>query len=395
MIDPLTIGRTGERLHGWITLADELAACFAERAPDHDRAGTTPKENFADLRAAGFHLLPVPEAYGGWGATLGESVRVIERLARGDGATALVFDMHVQVVGSLAETRPWDEDRFAHFCQEIVEHGALINSAATEPELGSPSRGGLPRTTARKEGSVWRVMGRKSWASGAPVLSHFLIPAVIADAPPGTVGVFLMAMDRPGIRIEETWDPLGMRATGSHDLVLEDVPVEAQNLVALREAGAPDPARVSTGAWFGLTVGGVYLGIAQAARDVALQYAQERQPTALQGKSIATLEPIQRLVGQMEAELLTARALLYATADAWTERPEQRGQLGSHIGLAKATATQHAVNAVDLALRVVGGQSMARSFPLERLFRDVRAGLFHPPTEDAAYIGVGKGLLGA
>lgn len=393
MIDLLSLD-TNTRLAGWLEHADELAERFRKRAPAHDRAGTTATENFADLRAAGFHLLPVPHEYGGWGATLFEAVRVIERLARGDGATALVFDMHVQVVGSLAETRPWQEDHFAHFCHEIVAHGALINSAATEPELGSPSRGGLPKTTARKDGSVWRVTGRKSWASGAPVLSHFLIPAVLEDAPHGTVGVFLMAMDRPGIHVEETWDPLGMRGTGSHDLVLEAVRIDARNLVAVRQAGAPDPARVSTGAWFGLTVGGVYLGIAQAARDVALHYAQERKPTALGGKAIATLEPIQRLAGQMEAELLGARALLYATAGAWAQQPEQRTHLASYVGLAKATATQHAVNATDVALRIVGGQSMARSFPLERLFRDVRAGLFHPPTEDAAYVGVGKQILG-
>ena len=392
MIDLLALN-FDNRLARWLQRADELAERFRERAPEHDRAGTTAGENFAALRAAGFHLLPVPQEYGGWGATLPEAVRVIERLARGDGATALVFDMHVQVVGSLAETRPWDGDRFAHFCHEIVEHGALVNSAATEPELGSPSRGGLPKTTARKDGNVWRITGRKSWASGAPVLSHFLIPAVLEDAPQGTIGVFLMAMDRPGVHVEETWDSLGMRGTGSHDLVLEAVPVDASNLVAVREAGAPDPARVSTGAWFGLTVGGVYLGIAQAARDVALQYAQERKPTALGGASIATLEPIQRLAGQLEAELLGARALLYATADAWAQQPEQRKHLASYVGLAKATATQHAVNATDLALRIVGGQSMARSFPLERLFRDVRAGLFHPPTEDAAYVGVGKQML--
>jgi len=213
MIDPLSLN-IHTRLAGWLECADDLAVRFRERAPEHDRAGTTPTENFAALRAAGFHLLPVPQEYGGWGATLPEAVRVVERLACGDGATGLVFDMHVQVVGSLAETRPWQEDRFAHFCQEIVEHGALINSAATEPELGSPSRGGLPKTKARNDGGAWRVTGRKSWASGAPVLSHFLIPAVLEDASPGTVGVFLMAMDRSGIHIEETWNPLGMRATG-------------------------------------------------------------------------------------------------------------------------------------------------------------------------------------
>lgn len=392
MIDLLS-HTSNKRLDRWLDLAADLATRFAERAPEHDRNGSTPHENFDDLRAAKLHLLPVPEKYGGWGATLPEAVRVVERLARGDGATALVFDMHVQVVGSLAETRPWDEVRFAEFCRQIMEQGALINAAATEPQLGSPSRGGLPATKAHWDGSVWRITGRKSWASGAPVLSHFLIPAVIEDAPEDTVGIFLMTMDRPGIQIEETWDPLGMRATGSHDLVMEDVPIESHHLVTKRAPNVPDPSRFSGAAWFGLTVSAVYLGIAEAARDVAIKFAQERKPTALQGASIATLEPIQRLVGQLEAELLTARSLLYATAEAWDKRPEQRADLAAHVGLAKATATQHAVNATDLALRVVGGQSMARSFPLERLFRDVRAGLFHPPTEDAAYTGVGKLLL--
>jgi alkylation response protein AidB-like acyl-CoA dehydrogenase len=393
MLDMLSLNANA-RLERWLMIADELAARFRARAPEHDRAGTVPSENFEDIRAAQLHLLPVPQEYGGWGATLPEAVRVIERLARGDGATALVFGMHVQVVGSLAETRPWDNARFADFCRQIVEQGALVNSAATEPQLGSPSRGGLPATKARWDGSMWRITGRKSWASGAPVLTHFLIPAVLEDAPQGTVGVFLVATDRRGIQIEETWDPLGMRSTGSHDLVLEDVPIDGDNLVMRREPGVPDPGKGSTGAWFGLTVGGVYLGVAQAARDVALQFAQERTPTALRGAQIATLEPIQRLVGQLESELLTARALLYATADAWAQQPEQRTSLAAHIGLSKAIATQHAVAATDLALRVVGGQSMARSFPLERLFRDVRAGLFHPPTEDAAYITLGKSLLG-
>jgi alkylation response protein AidB-like acyl-CoA dehydrogenase len=138
----------------------------------------------------------------------------------------------------------------------------------------------------------------------------------------------------------------------------------------------------------------VYLGVAEAAREAAIAFARERKPTALKGQSIATLEPIQRLLGNLEAELLTARALLYSIADAWTACPEQRPALMPKIGLCKVIATTHAVRATDLALRVVGGQSMSRSLPLERFFRDVRAGLFHPPTEDVAYAGIGKQLLG-
>lgn len=393
MSDPLTLTRTGARLDGWLALADQLAARFAERAAQHDREGSFPFENFDDLRAAKLHLLTVPEEFGGWGATLAEAVRVMERLARGDGSTALVFDMHVQVLGSLSESRPWDGDLFAQFCRNIVEHGAIINSCATEPELGSPSRGGLPATRARWDGDGYRITGRKTFSSGSPVLTHALIPAVPDNADGETVGVFLVPMDRPGIRIEETWDVLGMRTTGSNDLWLDDVPVSASELVQRRGPDSPDPGRVSGGAWFGMTISAVYLGIATAARDAAIDFAQRRTPTALKGAAIATLQPIQRLVGALEAELLTARALLYNTADAWAQCPDERPDLMAHVGLCKVTATTHAVNATDLALRVVGGQSMSRALPLERLFRDVRAGLFHPPTDDVAYANLGKRLL--
>lgn len=393
MSDPLTLTRTSARLDRWLRLADELAPRFGERAARHDREGSFPFENFDDLRAAGLHLLTVPEEFGGWGATLPEAIRVIERLARGDGSTALVFDMHVQVLGSLSESRPWDGDQFARFCCSIVEGGAIINSCASEPELGSPSRGGLPATHARWTGDGYRLTGRKTFSSGSPVLTHALIPAMLDNAPEGTVGVFLMPMDRPGVRIEETWDVLGMRTTGSNDLWLEDVPVSASDLVQRRGPDVPDPGKVSGGAWFGMTIAGVYLGIASAARDAAIDFARQRTPTALGGAAIATLEPIQRQLGALEAELLTARALLYTTAEAWAEHPAQRPDLMTHVGLCKVIATTHAVSATDLALRVVGGQSMSRALPLERLFRDVRAGLFHPPTEDMAYANLGKRLV--
>lgn len=393
MNDPLGVIETNEPLQRWLAQADELALRFAERAAQHDRDRSFPFDNFADLRAAGFHLLTVPSEYGGWGATLAEAVRVIERLARGDGPTTLVFDMHVQVIGSLSESRSWPEEHFAAFCQQVVERGAWINSCATEPELGSPSRGGLPKTRATWTGDGWRITGHKSFTSGSVVLTHMLIPAVLDNAPDGTIGIFLVPTDRPGLQIEDTWDTLGMRTTASNDLILTDVPVAVDELVLRREPGTPDPGRFSGGAWFSLTIAGVYLGIAEAARDAAIDFARNRTPTALNGQSIATLPSIQQLVGALETELLTARALLYNIAERWVAQPDVRPQLAAHIGLCKVVATTHAVNAVDRALRVVGGQSMSRSLPLERLFRDVRAGLFHPPTEELAYTNIGKALL--
>ncbi|GAC1545154.1 MAG: acyl-CoA dehydrogenase family protein [Herpetosiphon sp.] len=397
MLDPLDWTLPSERLRPWLGQADELATHFAERAVVHDREGSFPFENFRDLQAARFHLLPVPQEFGGWGCTIEEAVRVIERLARGDGATALVFAMHLQVLGGASEGRPWTEERFAHLCRAVVADGGFVNSTATEPELGSPSRGGLPATTATRVEGGWRINGRKTWSSGSPVLGHFLAPAVLngPDLAADTIGVFDLRPDMPGLRIEETWNVMGMRTTGSHDLVLEQVVVRDEDLLVERAPGTPDAGRASSGAWFGMVVSAVYLGVATAARDQAIRFAQERRPTALGGKAIATLEVIQQRLGALESELLPARSLLYSIARSWASWPERRPELMAHVGATKVLATHNAIAATDLAMRIVGGTAMERSFPLERLFRDVRAGLFHPPAEEAGHARLGQALFAA
>ncbi len=396
MIDPLAWQAPSERAAGWLATARELAERFAARAPAHDQAASFAFENIADLQAAGFHRLPLPAEYDGWAVTLPEAVRILETLASGDGPTALIFAMHVQVLGSASEGRPWDEPRFAQLCRAVAADGGLVNATATEPELGSPSHGGLPATAATWVGDGWRITGRKSWATGAPILGHFLTPAVLLapDVPPGTVGIFDLRPGRPGLRIEETWDVMGMRTTGSHDLVLEDVAVAADDLLVRRLPGTADAGRVSNGAWFGMAVSAVYLGIAMAAREVAVRFAHERRPSGLGGKSIASLEVIQGRLGRLEAELLTARSWTYSLADAWQRFPERRPELTAHVGLSKVVATNHAVTATGWAMRLVGGTAMERKFPLERLFRDVEAGLFHPPADEQGYARLGQALLG-
>ncbi len=396
MIDPLLFTGRYPRQQELLALADQLVPGFAVRAAEHDRHGTFPHENFAAIRAAQLHLLTVPKEYGGWGVALPEALLVLERLARGDGATALVFAMHVQVLGSAGESRTWPEDRFAAICGDVVQEGALINSAASEPDLGSPSRGGLPATRARWSGDGWVLDGRKTFATGAPELTYFLVPAVLdaPDVPPETVGVFLIRTRQPGVDVEQTWDVMGMRTTGSHDLVFGGARLDPDALITRRQPGSPDRSKASGGAWFGLSVAAVYLGIGEAARDAAIAFAHERKPTALGGKPIASLETIRQRLGALETELLTARALLYSIADAWEHAPADRAALMPYVGQTKVVATTHAVAAADLALRVVGGQSMSRQLPFERLFRDVRAGLFHPPTEEAAHTTLGKSILG-
>jgi alkylation response protein AidB-like acyl-CoA dehydrogenase len=396
MDDPLLLVPRSPRQERLLTMARELAERAAERAAAHDREGTLARANFDDIRAAGYHTLTIPAEYGGWGATMLETCLAQEQLARGDGATALTIDMHLHLIGTEREMHTWPEPIFANFCRRSVADGWLVNSIASEPELGSPSRGGLPATVACREPDGWRLRGRKTWASGIEVLTHALITCAVEapDEPEGAIGIFLVPTSLPGMRVEPTWDSMGMRATGSHDLLLEDVLLPPEAALAIKPPGTRPTVAGAGAAWFALTVASVYLGVAEAARDFALRFAQERKPTALNGRSIATLETVQRQLGAIETSLLASRALLYSLAESWDGAGERRHELLPALAACKVQALNSAVAAADMATRVVGGSSMSRALPIERYLRDVRAGLFHPPSEDAAFAGLGKAMAG-
>ena len=152
--------------------------------------------------------------------------------------------------------------------REIVLHGAMLNAAQAEPELGSPSHGGLPATTARptRQGS-WRITGRKIYTTGAPGLRYFLLLATIAeDGQPPRLGTFLLPHDIPGVHIEKTWDALALRASGSDDLVMEDAVVGSEALLDLRPAGTPDPRAALGLPWATITLAAIYTGLAVAAQ---------------------------------------------------------------------------------------------------------------------------------
>lgn len=378
-----------ERQAEFMNLADALAVRAAARAATHDRENTFPFDTFRELQEAGYLALTVPEEFGGRGANVLEIALAQERLARGDGSVALAATMHLGQVGMLAQTRAWPPAIFERLCREIVTEGALINSAASEPDLGSPSRGGLPSTTATRTATGWRLNGRKSWTSLAPALRYFTVMAAVHDTDKTPYRAnFLLPAGTPGVEIIETWDNLSMRATASHDLVLTDVELPEEAL--LPEAGAriPSDPRV-----WGIVTGAVYTGIAFAARDFAVNYARERRPNSLPGP-IAELQTVQHRVAEIELLLLQARAVLYNAAEAWLAHPDQQDKLAWQLAAAKYLATNNAIKVTDLALRVVGSVGLTRALPLERYFRDVRAGLGNPPMDDVALTTIGRAALG-
>ncbi|MFC4808887.1 acyl-CoA dehydrogenase family protein [Paenibacillus sp. GCM10023250] len=372
-----------EKEEAWVRKAEALATRFAERAERHDREGSFPFDNFADLREAGYLRITVPKEYGGEELSLRELVLLQERLAYGDGSTALAVGWHVGQLLHLRTTRKWPDAAFAELCRDIVADGAMINTFASEAGTGSPSRGGRPETVAvPAEGGGWRITGRKTFSTLSPILDRFVVTAYLPDE--DATGEFLVRRSE-GVTVAETWDTIGMRATGSHDVVLDGAYAAPEG--RLTGKGTDDG-----GGWM-LHIPACYMGIAFAARDFALNFARTYRPNTLD-KPIAALPPVQQQIGEMEIALRSARALLYEAADRWDREPEGRTSLKPELGLAKYAVTNNALRIVDLAMRIVGGASLSRSHPLERYYRDVRAGLHNPPMDNAVVSSLAAAALG-
>jgi alkylation response protein AidB-like acyl-CoA dehydrogenase len=364
--------------------ARAAAGVAAPHAPAHDRDGSFPVEGLAALAENGYLSLNLPEHLGGGGASVSDMVLGNLELAKGDASLGLVVAMHCALLGRVRDASVWPADLFERVARDVIEartgHGALINSLASEPEMGSPSRGGLPATRAERVEGGFLLNGRKSFSSGSTVLRWGVVSAAIhVDSREPYLGSFVVPMTAPGVSIEPTWDTLGMRATASHTLLLKDVFV-AENTEVPRDTPARDPLPHER-AW-SLTVAAVYLGVAEAARDFACAFARSRTPTALGGKSIASLPSIRDRAGRMDLALFEARGLLVSTARAWDAGPTVEMQAA--LAAAKVVASNTAVAVAEQAMRLVGGSSMDRASPLERHYRDVRGGLHHPPQDDAA-----------
>lgn len=194
-----------------------------------------------------------------------------------------------------------------------------------------------------------------------------------------------------GVTLEETWDTLGMRATGSHDIVLDHVFVPDEYVMGIYAPGQSKGGIDDGDGWM-MHIPACYLGIAYAARDYALDFAKNYTPNSLK-EPIATLPHIRQWLGQIDSELRLARTALYDIADRWDRLPEERASMRPEFGWVKFNATHLAAQVVDKAMKIVGGASLSRSLPLERYYRDVRAGLHNPPMEDAVLQMLAKSAL--
>ncbi len=354
--------------------AVKLAEKVRNRKKQGDRQASLPAENLDDLKKENYLSLTLPKEYGGENLSLYEFLLVQEILAQGDGATALSIGWHLGVMKELSEEKLWNSEMFEFIAKEVGEKQKLVNRCATEPATGSPTRGGMPETTAAEDDGYLIVNGRKTFTTMALVLDYYVVTAYVKEK--NAVGSILIPKDTEGIRIDKTWDTLGMRGTGSDDLILENVRVSKENLVELNDK----PKRPGPKGWL-LHIPACYLGMAISARNDVIDFAKNFQPNSL-NTPISEVEHIRNKVGEIDLKLLQARYFMYSVAEKWDAYPEKRDQLMKELGAVKLVATNSANEIVDLAMRIAGGRGLSKNMPFEQYYRDIRAGLHNPPMDD-------------
>jgi alkylation response protein AidB-like acyl-CoA dehydrogenase len=377
----------------YVGLDEELLLQFRSRAADHDTSGRFPRQDFAELRDAGWLLAPVPSDFGGAGLDLATVAAGQRRLARYAPATALSTSMHLYWVGLGA-----DLYHFGHpFGRRIltwVADGEVL--ASGHAEAGNDIPLALSTTRAERVQGGWRLHGRKLFGSLGPVWDRLGFHAMDATNPNGPQVVHgFVERSAAGVTTVETWDAQGMRATESHDTVFDGVFVADSDVLAVVPAGpSADPAIGAMGIWALTLISNVYIGIAERAMELAVADAQHKTSIGLSGATMAHHPYTQHSVAEMHLELAGARALVDQLAAEWDSRVDHGPAWPIHVFTARSQAGAAALRVVELACDVIGGSSFRRGHELERLSRDVRAARFHPGTAAFTHELVGKALLG-
>lgn len=361
-----------EEQQKWLQKLEEVGSSIKQSAKQIDEKQLFPYENIEALRKMGYTKLTLPKKFGGEGFNVYDTILVQEKLASYDGSTALIVGWTLLHIGEQYENNTWSKEHLTSWAEKVRD-GAIVNRAVSEFAMGSPVRGGKPLTTATRDGDGWRINGRKNYTTGAPILDFFNTSAWIVDE--DKLGFFLIPRGSEGVSVEENWNVMSMRGTGSHDLVLNDVYVEADALVEIPSY----KTGFKLNAWL-LTIPATYLGIAQAARDYAVDFATTHSPNSIEG-TIADLPNVQSLIGEIDIELAKARFTLYGAAKAALNEKTKYQSINS-VNIAKYVVTNAAITVVDKAMRIVGAKSLQLENPLQRYYRDVRAGLHNPPMDD-------------
>ncbi|MFR9806892.1 acyl-CoA dehydrogenase family protein [Pseudonocardia sp. RS010] len=363
-----------------VALAAAVGRAAAPFEAAHDADAGFVAEAYAAMAELGYHRLGVPVELGGLGASLRQVVLAEEELGRWSGSAALAAAMHQY----LTRMQVWRHRRgkpdAAAVLRRVADEGLVLATSGGSDWV-------CPTTTATRVDGGYRFDGRKTFCSQAPAAGVLATSAVLGE--PGPDAVVLHAgvpFAAPGVRIVETWDTLGMRGTASHDVVLDGVFVPEEKVLGTRPYGALAGPLLVAVIHFAPVAAAAYLGVARGACEEAERLAAGRAevpPAAVRG------------IGEMRARLRVARWALLAAVDEVGDDPPADDPTLDAVLTAKRHAVVEAREVVDRALEVAGGPAFFRSSPLERAYRDVRGGPFHPLTPEATLARLGERALAA
>jgi alkylation response protein AidB-like acyl-CoA dehydrogenase len=224
-------------------------------------------------------------------------------------------------------------------------------------------------------GNDWHLSGHKVYVTGVPLLSWINVLARTDEDEP-RLGHFLVPRNAAGLQIVETWDPIGMRASASHDVILSDVAIPLADVVALKPARLGLQRDAQGIAWYFSLLGAVYDGAARAARDWLIEFLNQRRPSSLGGASLASLPTVQEIVGRIEILLATNDWLMRSHAEAFDAGTAP----DSLAGTLKHVVIDNSAQSVELAIELAGNHGLARRNPLELHHRNVLCGRIHAPS---------------
>lgn len=362
---------------------DKVADIVAKAAPEADRGDQFPWTGIRAVHAGGFLNGTVGAAFGGRGETLVDTAHVLAALGRGDPSVALITAMTLYTHLGEASRNRWPRALYRRILEETKTRPVLLNAARVEPELGSPARGGLPSTLARRTGNGWSISGRKRFVTGALGLTYFLVWAT-TDETPQRVGTFVVPADSRGINIIQNWNSLGMRASGSHDVEFDAVEIPHEDVIDLTDISSGTQDNLAH-AGMTLALTAIYLGVAEAARDNFIRFAHERVPANL-GYPVARTERFINLAGEIDLLVSGARQIIFdglnhGLAD------------GEKMIRARLLAGRQLKEAVQIAVGALGNPGLGADLGLERNFRDIQSVLVHAPQEDTSVAMLGRAAL--
>jgi len=380
----------------WFDIAATHADDFAARAAQYDADNSFPFENYEAMKQSGYTNMAIPEQFGGGGAELLDICIAQERLARGDGATALAINMHLGLPWMISELYKTGNEHVGGLLENIATNKLISCGCFTDPQVDSyKGISGLGYTTVKavKENGGFRINGRHAFGTNSPVADLFASSAVYDDPEEGEVGlIFIIPIDTPGLVCQNDWDVMGMRSSGSHSWVIDNLFIPENEVFRHPQREWDTFARLLY-SWHGGTFSSIYIGIARAARDFAISYTKDR--THLPFTQPESYYPgHQFLAAEMDIGLKAAWAFQKDMATRLTD-PTARDDQSIIDGVAMQYFCMHtAVDVVSKAIDMVGGTALAKRLPLERYYRDVRAGPMHPLGGFDALEVIGKHAFG-